>query len=140
MPISSIKLERMAQGGLWQAGVTVCSVHLLKTTLLPCEQVSKTAPTGEYLTTGSFMVRGRKNFLPPHPLIMGLGFLFKLDDSSLAGHLGERAVRSVDTDSSVPDSFAAGLGKPPLPPYPQSSCSGWLLLSHAGGSRPITGS
>ena len=24
------------------------------------------------------MVRGRKNFLPPHPLIMGLSLLFKL--------------------------------------------------------------
>lgn len=41
-------------------------------------QVSKTAPGGEYLPTGSFMIRGRKNFLPPHPLIMGLTFLFKL--------------------------------------------------------------
>jgi hypothetical protein len=28
-------------------------------------QVSKTAPTGEYLPTGSFMIRGKKNFLPP---------------------------------------------------------------------------
>ena len=28
-------------------------------------QVSKTATTGEYLTVGSFMVRGKKNFLPP---------------------------------------------------------------------------
>ena len=27
-------------------------------------QVSKTAPTGEYLSVGSFMIRGRKNFLP----------------------------------------------------------------------------
>ena len=28
-------------------------------------QVSKTAPTGEYLVTGSFMIRGKKNYLPP---------------------------------------------------------------------------
>lgn len=28
------------------------------------EQVSKTAPSGEYLPTGSFMIRGKKNFLP----------------------------------------------------------------------------
>lgn len=41
-------------------------------------QVSKTAPTGEYLTVGSFMVRGKKNFLPPNRLEMGLTFLFKL--------------------------------------------------------------
>uniref|UniRef100_A0AAQ5ZLA0 Ribosome quality control complex subunit NEMF n=1 Tax=Amphiprion ocellaris TaxID=80972 RepID=A0AAQ5ZLA0_AMPOC len=42
-------------------------------------QVSKTAPTGEYLTTGSFMIRGKKNFLPPSYLIMGFGFLFKVN-------------------------------------------------------------
>ncbi len=41
-------------------------------------QVSKTAPTGEYLTVGSFMIRGKKNFLPPNPLVMGFAFLFKL--------------------------------------------------------------
>ncbi|XP_057959067.1 uncharacterized protein LOC131151707 [Malania oleifera] len=56
-------------------------------------QVSKTAPTGEYLTAGSFMIRGKKNFLPPHPLIMGFGVLFRLDESSLGSHLNERRVR-----------------------------------------------
>ncbi|CAK7326283.1 unnamed protein product [Dovyalis caffra] len=56
-------------------------------------QVSKTAPTGEYLTVGSFMIRGKKNFLPPHPLIMGFGLLFRLDESSLGAHLNERRVR-----------------------------------------------
>ncbi|KAM7279287.1 hypothetical protein ACFE04_006421 [Oxalis oulophora] len=56
-------------------------------------QVSKTAPTGEYLTVGSFMIRGKKNFLPPHPLIMGYGILFRLDESSLGSHLNERRVR-----------------------------------------------
>ncbi|KAG2487711.1 hypothetical protein HYH03_013710 [Edaphochlamys debaryana] len=62
-------------------------------------QVSKTAPTGEYLVTGSFMIRGKKNFLPPQPLVMGFGFLFRLDDSSIPAHLGERAVRSLDPDA-----------------------------------------
>lgn len=56
-------------------------------------QVSKTAPTGEYLTVGSFMIRGKKNFLPPHPLIMGFGLLFRLEESSLGSHLNERRVR-----------------------------------------------
>lgn len=56
-------------------------------------QVSKTAPTGEYLTVGSFMIRGKKNFLPPHPLIMGFGMLFRLEESSLGSHLNERRVR-----------------------------------------------
>ena len=56
-------------------------------------QVSKTAPTGEYLTTGSFMIRGRKNYLPPQPLVMGIAWLFKLEEGSIARHLGERAPR-----------------------------------------------
>lgn len=56
------------------------------------EQVSKTAPSGEFLTTGSFMIRGKKNYLPPSPLIMGFGVLFKLHESSLQRHLGERSI------------------------------------------------
>ncbi|KAK4775824.1 hypothetical protein SAY87_023785 [Trapa incisa] len=56
-------------------------------------QVSKTAPTGEYLTAGSFMIRGKKNFLPPQPLVMGFGLLFRMDESSLGSHLNERRVR-----------------------------------------------
>jgi predicted ribosome quality control (RQC) complex YloA/Tae2 family protein len=54
-------------------------------------QVSKTAPTGEYLTVGSFMIRGRKNFLPPCQLEMGLAVFFRLgDESSIARHANER--------------------------------------------------
>lgn len=43
-------------------------------------QVSKTAPTGEYLSTGSFMIRGKKNFLPPVQLQFGAGLLFLFDE------------------------------------------------------------
>lgn len=56
------------------------------------EQVSKTAPTGEYLGTGSFMIRGKKNFLPPSHLILGLSFLFRLEDSYIEKHKGERKI------------------------------------------------
>ena len=58
------------------------------------EQVSKTAPTGEYLTTGSFMIRGRKNFLPPARLELGIGILFYLSEESAKEHPVERRVRS----------------------------------------------
>ncbi|KAM6202057.1 ribosome quality control complex subunit NEMF [Rhynchocyon petersi] len=61
-------------------------------------QVSKTAPTGEYLTTGSFMIRGKKNFLPPSYLMMGFSFLFKVDESCVWKHRGERKVRLQDED------------------------------------------
>ncbi|KAI9193299.1 uncharacterized protein BJ171DRAFT_272433 [Polychytrium aggregatum] len=53
-------------------------------------QVSKTAPTGEYLTTGSFMIRGKKNWLPPIQLVYGFGILFKVDESSVGRHYWER--------------------------------------------------
>ena len=64
-------------------------------------QVSKTAPSGEYLTTGSFMIRGKKNFLPPCYLMMGFGFLFKLDETSVENHLNERKVRAVEDTELV---------------------------------------
>ncbi|GIX85354.1 nuclear export mediator factor NEMF homolog [Caerostris extrusa] len=57
-------------------------------------QVSKTAPSGEYLTTGSFMIRGKKNYLPPAYLIMGFGFMFKLDEESCKNHVNERNEKS----------------------------------------------
>ncbi|XP_062903290.1 ribosome quality control complex subunit NEMF-like [Mobula hypostoma] len=61
-------------------------------------QVSKTAPTGEYLTTGSFMIRGKKNYLPPSYLMMGFGFLFKVDEQCIWRHVGERKVKVQDED------------------------------------------
>jgi len=60
------------------------------------DQVSKTAPSGEYLTVGSFMIRGKKNFLPPSHLIMGFGFLFKLEDDSIERHKSDRKVRGLN--------------------------------------------
>ena len=56
-------------------------------------QVSKTAPTGLYLSLGSFMIRGKKNFLHPSKLEMSIVLLFKLDENSLANHIGERSVK-----------------------------------------------
>ena len=50
----------------------------------------QTAPSGEYLTTGSFMIRGKKNFLPPVQLLMGLGMLFRVEESFVERHQGER--------------------------------------------------
>eukprot|EP00163_Fabomonas_tropica_P016567 TRINITY_DN2966_c0_g1_i2.p1 TRINITY_DN2966_c0_g1~~TRINITY_DN2966_c0_g1_i2.p1 ORF type:complete len:941 (+),score=212.33 TRINITY_DN2966_c0_g1_i2:245-3067(+) len=63
-------------------------------------QVSKTAPTGEYLTTGSFMIRGRKNFLPPVQLVMGYSFLFRIEESCLGNHVGERQARYTGEDKN----------------------------------------
>ncbi|KAI1454071.1 hypothetical protein F4805DRAFT_441019 [Annulohypoxylon moriforme] len=54
------------------------------------DQVSKSAPTGEFLGTGSFMVRGKKNFLPPAQLILGLALMFKISEESKARHVKHR--------------------------------------------------
>merc|ERR1719431_113315 len=65
------------------------------------DQVSKTAPSGEYLTVGSFMIRGKKNFLPPSHLIMGFGFMFKLEDDSVERHKGDRKIRGLEETIEV---------------------------------------
>ena len=65
-------------------------------------QVSKTAPTGEYLTTGSFMIRGKKNYLPPCYLVYGFGFVFRVDEDSIHRHKDERKVRKSEDVESIP--------------------------------------
>ncbi|KAJ6443908.1 1-phosphatidylinositol-4,5-bisphosphate phosphodiesterase 1 [Purpureocillium lavendulum] len=62
------------------------------------DQVSKSAPTGEFLPTGSFMVRGKKNFLPPTQLLLGLGIMFKISEESKARHVKHRLH---DADSAI---------------------------------------
>ena len=62
-------------------------------------QVSKTAPSGEYLSTGSFMVRGKKNYLPPAKLELGFGFIFKVDVTALGD--GEDEVATVNPPPNV---------------------------------------
>ncbi|CEG64531.1 hypothetical protein RMATCC62417_01486 [Rhizopus microsporus] len=79
---------------LYQAGImSVCQSKAWDSKVVTSaywvypDQVSKSAPTGEYLTTGSFMIRGKKNFLPPVQLVYGFGYLFKLDESSIGNHV-----------------------------------------------------
>lgn len=42
-------------------------------------QVSKTTPDGELLPPGSFMIRGKKNYMAPYRLELGLGLLFEVE-------------------------------------------------------------
>jgi len=88
---------------LQQAGcMTICRSAAWKNKVVVeaywvhADQVSKTPPTGLYLPTGSFMIRGKKNFLPRLPLVMGIGLLFRVDEESLARHANERRVRAVE--------------------------------------------
>lgn len=43
--------------------------------------------------SGRVVVSGEKQWLPPAPLIMGMGFMFCVGDGDAAAHRGERAVR-----------------------------------------------
>lgn len=60
------------------------------------DQVSKSAPSGEYLPVGSFMVRGKRNLLPPSLLMLGFGLMFKISEESKARH-GKHRLYDVDT-------------------------------------------
>ncbi|KAL2016458.1 hypothetical protein VTK56DRAFT_3509 [Thermocarpiscus australiensis] len=64
------------------------------------EQVSKSAPTGEYLPVGSFMVRGKRNFLPPALLVLGFGLLFKISEESKAKHVKHRLYDAGDLSTT----------------------------------------
>lgn len=65
------------------------------------DQVSKSAPTGEFLPTGSFMVRGRKTFLPPAQLVLGFGILWQISEDSKKNHLKHRLGEPVDESGAV---------------------------------------
>ncbi|TYZ65839.1 hypothetical protein PybrP1_008086 [[Pythium] brassicae (nom. inval.)] len=100
-------------GTLEQAGcMSVCRSNAWTNQVLAgaywvhADQVSKTAPTGEYLSTGSFMIRGRKNYIQPSRLEMGLAILFRVDESSVANH------RVDDADDDAVEAADASLGEP----------------------------
>ncbi|KAI1092002.1 hypothetical protein F5B19DRAFT_456483 [Rostrohypoxylon terebratum] len=70
------------------------------------DQVSKSAPSGEFLGTGSFMIKGKKNFLPPAQLILGLALMFRISEESKAKHVKHRLYDLPDVGSSSQASTA----------------------------------
>ena len=48
--------------------------------------VTKTGQTGEFLPPGVFNVKGKKEYLPPAQLIVGLGVMFEISEDSKARH------------------------------------------------------
>ncbi|KOB65691.1 Serologically defined colon cancer antigen 1, partial [Operophtera brumata] len=63
-------------------------------------QVSKSAPTGEYLGTGSFMIRGKKHYVLTDQLSFGFSFMFRLEDSCIERHRDERKPVAVEDSAS----------------------------------------
>lgn len=54
------------------------------------------------------MIYGKKNFLPPSPLEMGFGIMFRLDDSCVLHHLADRKDRVYDMESVYSSVQTAG--------------------------------
>lgn len=76
------------------------------------EQVSKTAPTGEYLTTGGFVIRGQKNFLPPSQLLLGFAVHWLISEESRVNHGKHRLARTesmLDGEAEMLAADARGL-------------------------------
>ncbi|KAJ4399749.1 hypothetical protein N0V91_009197 [Didymella pomorum] len=48
--------------------------------------VTKTGQTGEFLPPGVFNIKGKKEYLPPAQLIVGLGVMFEISEDSKARH------------------------------------------------------
>jgi predicted ribosome quality control (RQC) complex YloA/Tae2 family protein len=61
------------------------------------EQVSKIGATGEFLAPGLFNITGRKEYLPPAQLIVGLAVLFEISEESKARHQKHRVVEHIAT-------------------------------------------
>lgn len=76
----------------WEAKV------LTRSWWVQASQVSKTAPSGEFLTTGSFMIRGKKNYLLPEHLQFGFSFMFRVEDGCIERHRGERQPLGADEE------------------------------------------
>ncbi|KAL6854024.1 hypothetical protein J3F83DRAFT_770835 [Trichoderma novae-zelandiae] len=95
------------------------------------DQVSKTTPSGDILPAGDFTVQGKKNYLPPTQLLLGLGFAFKISEQSKGKHLkhrvhdgrssiaaetataGEDEVQNTDEVDDLEDSDAESEGNQP---------------------------
>lgn len=91
----------LQEAGLMAVGYSAAWEAKVMTTAwwVESSQVSKTAPSGEYLTTGSFMIRGKKNFLPPCPIVLGFGLLFRLEEGSVERHLNDRKPKALDDEA-----------------------------------------
>ncbi|KAH8886755.1 hypothetical protein GQ53DRAFT_844692 [Thozetella sp. PMI_491] len=104
------------------------------------DQVSKSAPTGEFLPAGSFMVRGKKNFLPPAQLMLGFGLMFKVSEESKAKHFKNRLYDHEAVSSSATPSVAANETEPTaedvLEPGDASDSGDDIAEEDADHSRP----
>ncbi|CAI5728640.1 unnamed protein product [Hyaloperonospora brassicae] len=99
-PVSITTLEQAGRMGVCRSNAR-SSQLIAGAYWVHADQVSKTAPAGGFLTTGSFMIRGKKNYIQPSRLEMGLAILFHIDVSSVSQH----ARQNEERDLRVMDDF-----------------------------------
>lgn len=79
------------------------------------DQVSKTAPAGEYLSTGSFMIRGKKNYIPPSRLEMGLAIIFRVDESCISNHTSAMSMDALERAEEAEEEQEEKVAEPASP-------------------------
>lgn len=88
----------------WERNV-VCAVYCVSG-----HQVNKSAPTGEFLKTGSFMIQGKKEFYYPPRLEYGFGIVYKVK-RGLAEEMGALGLDEAEpADKPFLSSFMADPG------------------------------
>ena len=68
------------------------------------DQVTKETESGEYITKGSFVIRGTKNFIPAQKMELGFGIIFK---ESLSEYLQTKANENVEFGIPVVGAYSA---------------------------------
>lgn len=106
-------------------------------------QVSKSAPSGEYLGTGSWFITGKKNFLPMANLIMGFGMMFRLKPKSWAKRgnnaLLWRKPRNKSKPASSPWQDESQSASIPITPGESGNTSTTKQSSCSRGSNSVDG-
>ncbi|KAL5115256.1 hypothetical protein ACEQ8H_006848 [Pleosporales sp. CAS-2024a] len=107
-PDAPIPPSTLAQAG----NLSVCSSDawdskaVMSAWWVPADQVSKTGQTGEFLPPGIFNIKGKKEYLPPAQLIVGLAVMFEISEASKARHNKHRILDGVNLsamDMVVPE-------------------------------------
>lgn len=95
-PEAPIPPSTLSQAGVLCVAMSIAwdSKAVMAAWWVKAEQVSKTLSKGEVLPPGSFNVTGEKNFLPPTPLLLGFGILFRVGDESKSRQTKHRIYES----------------------------------------------
>ncbi len=71
------------------------------------DQVSKTGQTGEFLPVGLFNIQGKKEYLPPAQLVVGLAVMFEISENSKSNHQKHRVQETaISAADMAPDPSA----------------------------------